>query len=138
MLSHFFSMQFLGFLLVGITAASANWLSRLAISKWVTFVVAVPAAYAVGMSVAFILNSSFIFPKSTVPVRNQIRRFIIINVSFFPLVCGVTLVLVEPLEVLGVEKYAEELAHAIALTLPMLITFLLYKFFAFGEAHDEK
>lgn len=133
MLKHFFSMQFLGFLFVGITAAGANWLSRLAMAQWVSFVVAVPLAYAVGMSVAFVLSSIFVFPKSTVPVKNQIRRFIIINVSFIPLVWGGALLLVKLLEALGMEKYVEELAHAIALALPMLATFLLYKFFAFAE-----
>lgn len=133
MLKHFFSMQFLGFLLVGMTAASANWLSRLAMAQWVNFVVAVPLAYAVGMSVAFVLNSLFVFPKSTVPVKKQVRRFLVINVSFIPVVWGGALVLVELLEAIGIVQYVEEIAHAVALALPMLGTFLLYKFFAFSE-----
>lgn len=132
----FLSPQFLSFLMVGTTAASVNWLSRLAMAQWMSFTIAVPAAYAIGMIVAFVLNRIFVFPNADEPTEIQIRRFIIINLSFIPLVWGGALALVELLGSFGLKIYVEELAHALALALPVLGTFLLYKYFAFKEAQN--
>jgi putative flippase GtrA len=133
MLRSFLSTQFLGFLMVGTTAASVNWLSRLAMAQWMSFGIAVLAAYAIGMIVAFALNRAFIFPNANAPIEIQIRRFIFINLSSIPLVWGGALAFVELLRSYGLKTYVEELAHALALALPILGTFLLYKYFAFKE-----
>jgi putative flippase GtrA len=136
LLKHFLTLQFVGFLAVGCTAASINWASRYAMSTWVPFYWAVLLAYLIGMFTAFVLNRIFVFPTSSVPIRAQVSRFVIINIAFIPLVWGGALLLVDLLELLGARTHVEEVAHAIALSLPMLVTFLLYKFFAFSNEDD--
>jgi putative flippase GtrA len=102
-------------------------------AQWMSFGIAVLAAYAIGMIVAFALNRAFIFPNANAPIEIQIRRFIFINLSSIPLVWGGALAFVELLRSYGLKTYVEELAHALALALPILGTFLLYKYFAFKE-----
>ncbi len=133
MLRHFLSRQFVGFLLVGGFAALLHWLVRILLSLYLSFPWAVALAYGVGMGTAFLLNSYYVFPASDKPVERQARDFIIINAAFFPVVWVVSLQLNRLLPALGVERYSEEIAHGLAICLPVLATFLLYKFIAFRE-----
>ena len=131
MLKHFFTLQFLTFIFVGVTAASVNWISRYLMATWISFSPAVPLAYCVGMTTAFALNKILVFPKSDIPVEVQVRRFIIINLSFLPVVWGCSLIFSTALKAMGIKEYSDEIGHAASLALPMLATFLLYKFVAF-------
>lgn len=90
-------------------------------------------AYGVGMGIAFALNSWYVFPKSDKPVRKQARDFLAINLLFLPVVWIASLLLKQWLIGQGVMRHPEEIAHAIAITLPVMATFLFYKFFAFRE-----
>lgn len=138
MIRHFFTRQFLGFVAVGGTAALLHWLARIVLSLWLPFSLAVVLAYVVGMLVAFLLNSFFVFQRSTRPRALQARDFIIINLASFPLVWFAALQINSGLQALGPlhdagARYTEALAHAIAISLPMLATFLIYKFHAFKD-----
>lgn len=133
MLAHFLSRQFLAFLLAGGLAAFVHWLVRILFSQFMAFSGAVALAYGIGMATAFLLNSKLVFPRSDKPVEKQARGFILINLLFFPVVWVVALLLNRALIDLGVPAYTEELAHAFAISLPVLMTFLLYKFYAFRE-----
>lgn len=135
MLKLFISRQFAGFLLVGGLAALLHWLVRILLSLVVPYSWAVAFAYAVGMTIAFILNSLYVFPASDKPVKKQARDFFAINIAFFPVVWIVSMQLNKSLVKLGIDKYSEEIAHAIAISFPVLATFLLYKFFAFREKY---
>jgi len=135
MLKLFLTRQFGSFLLVGVTAALLHWLARIGLSQFLSYSRAVVLAYGVGMSVAFILNKYFVFPLSDKPVHRQVRDFVLINTSFFPVVWGVSLGLNNWFRDLGLVLYSRELAHAIAISLPVLGTFLLYKFVAFRERY---
>jgi putative flippase GtrA len=130
---HFFSRQFLGFVAVGGTAALLHWLARIALSQWLPFSLAVAMAYAVGMLVAFLLNSVFVFHRSTRPRSLQARDFVVINLASFPIVWAAAIGFEHALRALGLLHYTEALAHAIAISLPMLATFLIYKFHAFKD-----
>ena len=136
MISHFFTRQFLGFLAVGGLAAFLHWVSRILLSNWLSFSWAVIVAYCVGILVAFILNSYFIFPKSSKSKVKQARDFILTNVCFFPVVWASALLLNYGLLALGFVRYTEAIAHAIAVGLPMFATFLIYKFFAFKDIQN--
>ena len=135
MLKHFFSAQFVGFLLVGGLAAFLHWLTRVLLSLAMPYSWAVFLSYGVGMSIAFALNSRYVFPKSDKPVSKQARDFLVINLIFLPIVWLASLWLNQWLIGQGVERYSEEIAHAIAITLPVMATFLLYKFIAFREKY---
>lgn len=131
MIKHFFTKQFLHFLMAGGLAALLHWLARILLSQWLPFGWAVTIAYGVGMLVAFVLNSLLVFPDSEKPRHIQARDFTIINLCFFPLVWSAALVLDVLLKKVGITRYTEASAHGIAVMLPTCATFLIYKFFAF-------
>jgi putative flippase GtrA len=131
MIKHFLTRQFLKFLFVGSTAALANWVSRIILNFWTTFSLSVVIAYLVGMSVAFVLNKIFVFPGSSRSTKSQMRDFVLTNLICFPIVWVMSIQLKALLQNFGAQNYAEEIAHFIALALPMAGSFLIYKFVAF-------
>lgn len=133
MIRHFLSAQFLLFLIVGTSAAVLNWIARWAFSIWVSFPIAVILAYGVGMASAFELNRRFVFPVSPRPVIKQAKVFILANLAFLPVVWGASILFKDLLNRLDIHKFSESIAHGLALMIPVLITFLIYKFFAFGS-----
>ena len=134
MIRHFFTRQFAQFVLVGGLAALLNWFTRLVLSVWLPFAWSVALAYVVGMAAAFILNSVYVFPRSNKPRAAQARDFVLINLlANFPIVWIVSVQVDRGLIALGLTHYTKEFAHAIALSVPVFTTFLLYKFLAFKE-----
>ena len=133
MTKHFFSFQFIGFVSVGLFAALLHWAARIFLSYWLSFSYAVMIAYCVGMIVAFVLNRFFVFPKSNRPISKQARDFTLTNLLFFPVVWLLAIKINNKLFTMGVSIYNEEISHAVAISIPMLATFLIYKFFAFKE-----
>lgn len=132
-IQHFLTRQFLGFLAVGSTAAALHWAARWLLSHWLPFGWAVTAAYGVGLSVAFWLNSRYVFPRSDRPRHVQARDFVAVNLLFFPVVWLAALGIDAALRAAGLQHHAQDVAHAIAVGLPTLFTFLIYKFVAFRE-----
>ena len=137
MIRHFFTPQFVVFLGVGSTAALLNWLSRIFISTWLPYSLAVILAYLCGMTCAFILNRIYVFPKSNRPVRKQMRDFALTNFAFMPVVWLSSILLVDLIPHIIITPYTEEIAHAIAIAIPMFATFLIYKFIAFKVDYHE-
>lgn len=138
MIKYFFTRQFLLFLCVGGLAAFLNWLSRILLSQWLSFSWAVTVGYGVGILVAFLANSFFVFPKSTKSIQQQASDFIITNICFFPVVWVSAIGLNLILQYNGVIRYTEAIAHAIAIGIPMFATFLIYKLIAFKDASNDQ
>lgn len=120
---------------MGGLAALLHWLARILLSLVMPYGWAVFIAYGVGMAIAFALNSLYVFPASDKPVQKQARDFLAINLAFLPVVWFAAMQLNTMLISLGVERYSEEMAHAVAISFPVMATFLLYKFFAFREKY---
>ena len=133
MIKHFLSVQFLLFLLVGATAAILNWLSRYLLSNWFSFPFAVAIAYFVGIVVAYELNRRYVLTSSSRPAQKQARDFVVINLMFFPVVWGASILIRWLLIDIGVIFYSDGIAHGLAITIPAFMTFLIYKFIAFGD-----
>lgn len=131
MIRHFFTPQFLAFLAVGTTAAFINWFSRILFSFWLTYSTAVFIAYLLALACAFILNKYYVFPKSNRPLNKQMRDFFITNIAFLPVVWSAAILLAKFIPHILATQYNEEIAHAIAISIPMFATFLIYKFIAF-------
>ena len=130
MIKIFFTHQFLKFMIVGLTAAILHWIARYLLNTVFSFSVSIVLAYCLGMFVAFILNRLFVFPDSKVPLKLQANRFILINISMFPVVWGFSIIFDGILAELSV-PYSQSVAHGLAVLLPSGITFLVYKFFSF-------
>ena len=133
MIRHFFTKQFLEFVAVGGLAAFLHWLSRIILSNWMSFSSAVIFAYAIGMAVAFMLNSFFVFPKSEKPKHKQAQGFVIVNLAFLPIVWTASMVFEPIFRSLGLVSYSQSAAHGLAVAIPTFFTFLIYKFFAFKD-----
>lgn len=133
MIKYFFTKQFLLFLIAGSLAAILHWAARLILSIWLPFIWAVAFAYLWGIIIGFMLNSFLVFPLSLKARHIQARDFILVNLFFLPLVWSASVQINELLKVYGVITHSEEIAHALAIPLPMLATFIIYKFFAFKE-----
>lgn len=128
---HFLTRQFLRFLVVGATAAALHWCARWLLSRWLSFGTAVALAYGIGLATAFWLNSRHVFPASSRPKRTQARDFVLVNLLFFPVVWSAALGADAALKAAGMQRHTQELAHAFAVALPTVFSFLIYKFFTF-------
>ena len=133
MIRYFLTKQFLEFVIVGVLAAFLHWTARIILSQWMPFSGAVIVAYGVGMVVAFVLNSVFVFPKSKKSRTRQARDFVVVNLAFMPIVWSVAVSLVPVFRFLGMADYSQAAAHAVAVAVPTLFTFLIYKFFTFKD-----
>ena len=82
------------------------------------------------MLFAFSLNRIFVFPNSNTPIRQQMTRFILINICMFPVVWVFSIGAESVLASYAV-PFSQSLAHGVAVLLPGLLSFLGYKFLAF-------
>jgi putative flippase GtrA len=123
---------FLRFLACGGIAAGVNWLSRFAWSLFLPFGMAVTAAYATGMVVAFFLFRRYVFPGSTAPMRDQAWRFLMINLVGMAVTYAVAQLLVFHLfPAIGMTFHAEALGHAIAILAPVATSWAGHKMVTF-------
>lgn len=130
MIRLFRTRQFLKFMVVGLTAAILHWVARYLLNTVFSFSVSILLAYCIGMIVAFMLNRSFVFPESQVPLKLQANRFILINTSMLPVVWSFSILVDSILVELSV-PHSKSIAHGLAVLLPSGLTFLAYKFFSF-------
>jgi putative flippase GtrA len=129
-----FSGQFIKFVFAGGFAALVNWGSRIWLSGFVSFRFAVVVAYAFGMATAFVLNKRFVFVESGRALKAEINYFIFFNIAALPIVWLASVFLAEYLmPKYGFKWYPQEVAHGIAISLPLFINFFLHKFVTFKE-----
>ena len=108
-----------------------NIISRIIFNQWLDYSESVFMGYCMGMSLAFVLNYKFIFPESKKPVINQLKGFILTNLSFLPIVWVASLALRDFLSGVSVVPAPDFFAHVIAVSIPLIFTFLIYKFSVF-------
>jgi len=126
--------QLLRFLLAGGLAAGANFASRFAWSLVLPFGLAVIAAYATGMAVAFVLFRTAVFERSALPLGRQVRNFTLVNLLGAGLTWVVAMLLARGLfPAVGFAFHAEAVAHAIAVATPALTSWPLHRRFSFAR-----
>jgi putative flippase GtrA len=137
----FASRQFLTFLLVGGSAALANFLTGAAIRHYQTtdavYLASIVAGFVVGTVLSFVLNRRFTFNVAHEPMGPQLVRFGVISLG------AVLVGLAAAAAVLGAwkafgrslinETQAESLGHVGAIGFSTIYNFLAMKFFAFAE-----
>lgn len=137
MFKFFFTKQFVSYLMTGGFAAFVHWTSRIVLNNWLSFSVAVVISYFIGMFTAFIINSFFVFPYSRKKRILQARDFFIVNIIFFPVVWSFSIIINSLLKHINFNFYVNEVSHGIAVSVPMFITFLIYKFFTFRDTEND-
>ena len=129
------SRQFARFVLAGAIAALLHWLSRFGFNLFMRYALAIVAAYAVGMAVAFVLNKRYVFPYSRRPLAAEMSFFVLFNLAAFPVVWIAAYVLGElVLPRFLPEQLALALGHGCAVALPVLVNFVLHKSITFRGA----
>lgn len=130
--------QFGKFLIAGGLAALANFASRFAFERSVSFWAAVSLAYLVGFATAFTLNRLFVFAASDKPLHHEIGWFFLFNILAFPVVVGAAFGLNELFEPFAPLFYAQSAAHGIAIMLPVFINFAAHKFITFARSDERE
>jgi len=122
---------FVRFLACGGVAALANWGSRFLWSLILPFSLAVVAAYAVGMVVAFYLFRAFVFDSAR-PIGGQARDFCLVNLFGMAATVCVAWLLVEMLfPAIGMTFHAEAIGHAIAIATPVATSWVGHRIITF-------
>ena len=124
--------QFAGFLVAGGIAAAANVGSRILFSRLVGLELAVILAYLVGMTVAFVLMRSAVFPPSAAPIGRQVALFAAVNLAALLQTLVVTLLLARwLLPAAGLRSHVEEIAHIVGVGVPIVTSFFGHKYLSF-------
>lgn len=135
LISLFFSTQFLKFLLVGGLAAFLHWYARYLLTPLMGYVWALCLAYAIGISVGYVLNAVFVFSKAQNARSKQIGYFVLFNLLMAPVVIVLSYLLSEVVFAsVGMSYHPREIAHGIGVASPVFINFLLHKFLTFKGA----
>ena len=129
------SPQVLLFLLASGIAAAANFFSRLLLSQWLTYSVAIVLAYLVGLTAAFVLNRRFVFKHSTNRVGVQMFWFVVVNIFALAQTLLVSLLFADILlPRFGIHDHSETIAHAIGIAAPTITSFFGHKYLSFKNA----
>ncbi len=129
-------MQFVRFLLTGGVAALVNLASRYILDIFVSFELAVALAYLFGMTTAYILARLFVFEASEDGIGSEFARFAAVNVVALVVVWLVSVGLARVLfPMIGFTWYADDIAHAVGVTVPAITSFIGHKYFTFRKAN---
>lgn len=129
--------QLARFIAVSVVAATANLVSRLGLSLFLPYVIAIVGAFCVGVATAFVLNRHFVFTAIADPLGLQFLRFVAINLIGLAQTLIISLVLAGyALPAAGWAAHAETVAHAIGIAVPVATSFLGHKYFSFRQARS--
>lgn len=135
-LNHLLSNQFFRFLLVGGSAALANFGSRFFFSLFFSFFVSVALATTMGTVISFIFNKIFTFQANDERITIQIVKFAIMSVIaifFTSFMATLAMNLFRWANIAGLfpKVLMESLAHIFAIGVTTIYNFLAMKYFSF-------
>jgi putative flippase GtrA len=132
LIKHFYSRQFISFLITGGIAATVNFLSRIFFNQYFSFSTSVLLAYLMGMVTAFILAKLFVFKASTQSIRRSALLFFFVNILAVAQTWLISMSLnFYILPALGFEKYVAEIASAVGIAFPVFTSYLGHKRWSF-------
>ena len=125
--------EFGAFLLVGGAAAAVNFVSRIKLSLFFPYSVAIVVAYVIGMIVAFELNRHVVFRGAKDGSRTQqAPRFVVVNLVGVLLTLGVSLLFARIVfPAIGMAWHPETVAHAIGIAAPVITSYLAHKYWTY-------
>ena len=126
------SRRFLGFVIAGGIAAVANFASRIVLSLWLPYVVAITLAYGIGMAVAFTLNRLFVFTDADNPIAEQGLWFVLVNLAAVAQTIVISLLFARWIfPALNMDFHPETVAHAIGVVVPVFTSFIGHRTLTF-------
>ena len=134
MIRHFFSKEFVSFLIAGCIAAAVNFLSRILYNQYCSFSSSVIFAYLTGMVTAFILVKIFVFKQSTQSIQRSAIIFSLVNVvaaaQTWLISMGLNYYL---LPIIGVTRFIPEISSAVGIAFPVFTSYLGHKYWSFKK-----
>lgn len=126
--------EILRFLIAGGLAATVNWSSRFLFSLFLPYEGAVALAYTCGMATGFFAMRRWVFHASTGPIRRQAVTYVVVNMLGLAqtLVCS-SVFARYLLPAVGIERFAEPIAHAIGIVVPVFTSFIGHKRATFAQ-----
>jgi putative flippase GtrA len=136
---NFFSKQFITFLITGGIAAAVNFFTRILFSNWMSFSQSIILAYMFGMATAFLLAKYFVFKNSSRRSSTSAVIFIFVNVIAVLQTWSISIYLVEYLfPTINIVEFSEEIAHGIAIMVPVFTSYIGHKKWSFRDKNYEK
>ena len=127
------------FVLAAGASVPVNLASRIVLSRYVDFGVAVLLAHVVGMVTAYGLTRAFVFARSGRRKRQELMRFALVNLVSAAVTWSVSTGLVDWLfPLVGLTFQAELVAHVIGLGCSATTSFLGHSRFSFATAVDQR
>lgn len=124
--------QFLLFVVAGGLAACVNFFSRMLLSHWFVYSVAIIIAYVLGMITAFVLNRLLVFRHVSHSIRHQMFWFTMVNLAAALQTLAISLLLVEWFfPRIGFGWHTETVAHAFGVAVPVMTSFFGHKYLSF-------
>jgi putative flippase GtrA len=121
------------FLIAGGIAALVNWLVRFPVELVLPYFAALLVATCIGMTCGFVLYRAWVFPGSTRPLRQQIRDFIIVNLTGQATMLAVATLLRQLLISVGVwTVLAGASAHALGIAVGAIVNYLGHRHVTFA------
>jgi putative flippase GtrA len=129
--------QFGRFLMVGGTAAFANFSSRFLFRPYTSFVMSVALAYIVGTLISFYLNKHFTFSSHDEKTELQFAKFLLMASLSIVIASGVAKLCMITYDFTNFSyidrKLMESVAHIIAIGFTTLFNFFSMKYFSFKK-----
>lgn len=114
------------FLLAGGVAAGVNWGVRFPLSAIMPFAAAVIVAAIIGMAVGFLAYRRFVYERSSRPMSEQIRYFVLVNAASMVVVTVAAMVLRALLLPVMDAPLAEAAAHALAIAIGAVLNYFAH------------
>jgi len=126
--------RFLRFLVAGGIAACVNFGSRILLSLWLPYALAICIAYLLGMCTAFVLNRAFVFTDGNEAIAQQASWFIAVNAFALLQTLAISLLLARWLLPAMAWPYdVEATAHAVGVVVPVVTSYFGHRHLSFRK-----
>ncbi|MBB5734593.1 putative flippase GtrA [Xanthomonas arboricola] len=96
------------------------------------YVPSIIVAYVIGMTTAFVLNRAFVFTEATNSARSQVFWFTVVNLLAVVQTVLISLLMARiVLPALDIDRYADTIAHAFGVAVPVITSFIGHKYLSF-------
>ena len=123
------------FVIAGGIAALVNWLVRFPIELALPYFAALLLATSIGMTCGFVLYRSWVFPGSTRSLADQIRSFILVNLTGQATMLAIATIARQLLFLVQVGPLiAGAVAHALGIGAAAIVNYLGHRHLTFTAA----
>lgn len=124
--------RLLKFAIAGGVAALANFVSRIALNEFMSYLASIVCAYIIGMATAFLLNRLFVFTDSSNSFRSQAMWFVAVNMMAVLQTILISLLFAKVIFPWAkMDFHPETVAHAIGVAVPILSSYVGHSRFSF-------